>query len=338
VQAREQSEQSVSRKKHHSNPQRWRSLAVTLLKIAVSAVLIILLLRTIGWAPIRDQFSHALWRSAAVSLGLFMVSNLLGAWQWHLILKSKKIRLPFHRVLGYYHIGLFFNNFLIGNVGGDAFRVYDIRRISGETNGALSTVFFDRFVGFFAMASLALFAALTAARQMVLASALEAILFIFGAWALACAFLFHEPFAKKFSWIFRLLLPASLHVKAKAFYYSLHEFRSDKRLLLHLLGISLLVQTLRILTHFYAARSLGVRVRASFFFLFIPVGALVASMPISLGGLGVREQSAVTLFSPLGIPAAKIVAFEFLAYLVGIVSSLPGGILFALRRESHRAA
>jgi len=331
-------EQGVSKKKHHSSRQSWRPLAVTLLKIAVSATLVILLLRGIGWAPIKAQFGQALWSSAAVSLGLFVVSNFLGAWQWHMLLESKKILIPFRRVLGYYHIGLFFNNFLIGNVGGDAFRVYDIRRISGETNGALSTVFFDRFVGFFTMASLALFATLMAARQMVSASAMEAILFIFGAWALASAFLFHEPFAKKFSWIFRLLLPASLHVKAKAFYYSLHEFRGERKLLLHLLCISLLVQTLRILTHYFAARSLGVRERASFFFLFIPVVAMVASMPISLGGLGVREQSAVTLFSPLGIPAAKIVAFEFLAYLVGVVSSLPGGIIFALRRESRKAA
>jgi glycosyltransferase 2 family protein len=308
-------------------------MAVSLLKIMVSAVLVALLLRGIGWRQLISQFQQAAWTGLALSLGTFALSNFLGALQWNLLLRSKGIRIAFPRVLGYYHVGLFFNNFLIGNVGGDAFRVFDIRRISGETNSALSTVFFDRFIGFFAMASLALFATLIAARQMVSGSALEAILLIFGAWLLASAFMFYEPFAKKFSWIFRLLLPAALHAKAKSFYYSLHGFRSEKTLLLHLFCISLAVQTLRILTHYFAAYSLGVRERINFFFLFIPVVALVASLPISLGGLGVREQSAVTLFSPLGISAARIVAFEFVAYLVGIVASLPGGIVFALRRE-----
>jgi uncharacterized protein (TIRG00374 family) len=311
-------------------------LAFSLLKIAVSAILIVLLLRGIGWKPITSQFRQAAWGSLAASLGLFIVSNFLGALQWYLLLQSKKIRLPFARVLSYYHVGLFFNNFLIGNVGGDAFRVFDIRRVSGDTNQALSTVFFDRFIGFFAMASLALVAIFLAARQMIHASALEAVLLIFGAWLLTITFLFYEPFAKKFSWIFRLILPASLHVKAKSFYYSLHEFRRRKTLLFHLFSLSLVVQTLRILTHYFAARSLGVDEKVSFFFLFIPVIALIASLPISLGGLGVREQSAVTLFAPLGVPAAKVVAFEFIAYLVGVISSLPGGLVFALRRESQK--
>ncbi len=317
--------------------QGWRPLAASLLKVGVSVILVYLLLRGIGWGPIRAQFGAASWGSLSLALGFFVVSNLLGALQWYLLLVSRQIRLPFVRILGYYHVGLFFNNFLIGNVGGDAFRVFDIRRITGETREALSTVFFDRFIGFFAMSTLALVAIFLAAREMVHASALESILFIFGAWLLALAFLFYEPFAKKFSGIFRLLLPASLHLRVKSFYYSLHGFRSRKLLLLNLLALSLLVQTLRILTHYYAARSLGVDVRVNFFFLFIPVVALVASLPISLGGLGVREQSAVALFGSLGIPGAKIVAFEFIAYLVGIFASIPGGILFALRREERRS-
>lgn len=325
----------VSRK-HHSRVAKWRPAAVSLLKIAVSVILIGLLLRGIGWHEVTSQFRQAAWSILALSLGAFVLSNFLGALQWYLLLRSKGIHLPFPRVLGFYHVGLFFNNFLIGNVGGDAFRVFDIRRLAGAgtTNDALSTVILDRFIGFIAMASLALVATMIAARQMVSESALEAVLFIFAAWLLASAFLFYEPFAKRFSWVFRLLLPASLHVKAKAFYYSLHGFRRERWLLGQLFIVSVAVQTLRILTHYLAARSLAVTVRSSFFFLFIPVVALVASLPISLGGLGVREQSAVTLFSPLGVPAAKIVAFEFFAYLVGVVASLPGGIIFALRRET----
>lgn len=309
---------------HH----RW-----SLAKMAVSAGLVFLLMRNIGWSQWLAQFEQAAWRGVVFSLTILVISNLLGALQWFLLLRHKKISVSFGQVLSFYHVGLFFNNFLIGNVGGDALRVFDIRRVCGETSAALSTVIMDRFIGFIAMASLGLFATLLMARKMFAAAAIESIILVFAIWVLAAAFLFHEPLAKKFSWMFRLFLPQSLHVKAKAFYYSLHDFRRKRTFLVRLFGLSLIIQSLRILTHYGAAQALGVRTYVNYFFLFIPIVALVASLPVSLGGLGVREQSAATLFGQVGLPAAQIVAFEFLAYLIGILATLPGGVIFALRRE-----
>ena len=69
--------------------------------------------------------------------------------------------------------------------------------------------------------------------------------------------------------------------------------------------------------------------------MFIPLVALFASLPISFGGIGVREQSGATLFSTVGLGASKVVTFEFLAYIIGIIATIPGGIIFALRREDH---
>lgn len=325
-------------KSHKKMVHIFRQSGLTLIKVMVSAGLVFLLMRNIGWSRWVDQFERAAWGGVALSVAAFVLSNILGALQWYMLLHHKKIKISFPQVLSVYHVGLFFNNFLIGNVGGDALRVFDIRRVQGETSSALSTVIMDRFIGFFAMSSLALFATLLMAQRMVAGAAVESIILVFAAWALAAAFLFYEPFAKKFSGIFRLLLPESLHVKAKAFYYSLHDFRHERTLLVRLFCLALLIQSLRILTHYWAAYALGVRTYINYFFLFIPIVALVASLPISLGGLGVREQSAATLFGQIGLPSVQVVAFEFLAYLVGILATVPGGVIFALRREKNRQA
>lgn len=303
------------------------------LKALVSTVLIYWLLHRIGLDSIVSYFKQASWPWLIGSLAVFALSNLLGAVQWHLLLTNRGIDLTLGHSVWLYHIGLFFNNFLLGNVGGDAFRIYDIRRLSNRTDAAFSTVFLDRFVGFFALSTLALAVAVFMVSRLLTSSALFTILFVFGGWLLAILFLFIETFAQKFSWLFRLILPPPLHIKAKAFYYSLHAFRHERKLLTRIFFLSVLIQTLRILTHWCAARSLGVQVSVGYFFLFIPIVALLASLPISLGGLGVREQSAAALFSQLGVPSGQTVAFELLAYLVGILATTPGGLLFVLRKK-----
>jgi uncharacterized protein (TIRG00374 family) len=303
------------------------------LKILVSLVLIVWLLYRIGPANIWESIAAASVRWIVISILFFVISNLLGAMQWHMILLNRRVHLSLFQGVKLYHIGLFFNNFLLGNVGGDAFRIYDIRRISQRTETAFSTVFLDRFIGFFALTTLAMGVAGVMAYRVLEIHAVYTISLVFLGWLFAMLFLFFESFAAKFGWLSRLLLPAPVHLKAKAFYYNLHAFRHEKKMLLQVFTISLVIQTLRILTHWSAARALGLNVALGYFFLFIPIVALLASLPISLGGLGVREQSAVTLFAHVGLSSAQIVAFELLAYIVGILATLPGGLFFAMRKH-----
>ncbi len=310
-----------------------QELLATVLKALVSLLLIFWLLQRIGFATIANYFQHASLYWLAASLLVFSVSNVLGGLQWHMLLHNRGIDITRRHCLWLYHIGLFFNNFLLGNVGGDAFRIYDIRRYSNRTDAAFATVFLDRFIGFFTLSSLALLTAAFMAYRLLALPAVLTIIIIFLCWLLALFFLFSEAFASKFSWLFRWMLPPAIHVKAKAFYFSLNAFRHEKELLTRVFALSVVVQTCRILTHWCAGRALGVTAAPGYYFLFIPIVALLASLPISLGGIGVREQSAVTLFRQLGLPSGQIVAFEFLAYLVGIVATLPGGLLFVMRKH-----
>ena len=98
----------------------------------------------------------------------------------------------------------------------------------------------------------------------------------------------------------------------------------------------MIVQSLRILVHYTAARSIGVQVNLVYFVIFVPIIALLASLPISIGGIGIRESSGVALFSQVWPLQADIVAFEFFAFLIGIISTIPGGIIFMLRKEAKQ--
>ncbi|MBN2009234.1 flippase-like domain-containing protein [candidate division KSB1 bacterium] len=264
---------------------------------------------------------------------LFLGSNILASLQWHMLLKLRGVGLPFRRVISYYFVGMFFNNFLMGQVGGDAFRIYDISRSSGQSEAAVSSVFFDRFIGFAILTSMALCAALYWSQFMDSNGIVIIIGLIFLGWLILFLILFNPRLVKSIAWIFDKFLSGKWRLKIKEIYLGIHNFKHHKQQLTIIILISCITQFLRILVHFAAARSIGVNIDLVYFIIFIPVIALISSLPISIGGIGIRESSAVALFAPVWEMHADIVAFEFLSFLISVITALPGGILFMIRKE-----
>ncbi len=311
-----------------------KRILIPLIKVLVSLLLIAILLSKLGVRQIASQLAFAnLWWIAWATL-LFVISNLLGSVQWFCLLKNQGIAIPLRSVIAYYHVGLFFNNFLIGYVGGDAIRIFDIARVSGNSSIAISTVLMDRLIGFVMLTSLALVAGLVWHSIFQSDTILLVLGLILCCWIFSFVVLFHERFARRISWIFRLILPVRLKNKMKQVYISINSFKHERKILVQVLLISIAVQSLRIMVHYYAALAVGVHAHIKYFFIFVPAIALLSSLPISIGGIGIRETSGVALFSQINsIPAEAIVAMEFLSYLIGLLATVPGGLIFMFRPE-----
>jgi uncharacterized protein (TIRG00374 family) len=261
-------------------------------------------------------------------------SHILGSIQWWLLLKYEGINIPWKKTLSFYYVGLFFNNFLIGNVGGDLFRMFDIQSYSKDSASAVSTVFLDRIIGLLVLSSLAVIAT----PWVILLNDINNFLFfpiiiIITGWGILLIFLFNKSFIKPFSWIIIKFIPKKIVAQTRAIYNKIHVFNRSKNLLLNVLSISIIVQSARIFTHYLICRSLNNSVSIIYFFLFIPIIAIIASLPISIGGIGFREQSGIILFSNVGLSSLTASVMEFLAYIVAVVSSLPGGLIFIIRKK-----
>lgn len=101
-------------------------------------------------------------------------------------------------------------------------------------------------------------------------------------------------------------------------------------------AISLLVQSAFVLTNVWLARYAGVEVGVAAWFVAWPISKLVAVLPISLGGLGVREAALVSLLAPYGAPRESVLASGLLWQGVLALSGL-GGLLFTtVRRRATR--
>jgi hypothetical protein len=99
-------------------------------------------------------------------------------------------------------------------------------------------------------------------------------------------------------------------------------------------GISLIVQAAFVLTNVWLARQAGVDAGLAAWFVAWPLSKLIAVLPISLGGLGVREAALVSLLTPYGADGTAVLASGLLWQAVLAVSGLVGlAVTQMLRRR-----
>jgi hypothetical protein len=308
----------------------------TALKITISTLLIYYLFKSakIDVVSLYHSFLRVQKFWVICAFASVIVSNFLGTFQWNLLLNQLNIRLPFWRVTSYYFTGLFFNNFLLSFIGGDIIRVYDVTKSSGKNCEAISTVLLDRLIGFVALSSIAFFGLLVLLNKINSSEVLYIVPAIFIGLCFVIFFLFNKSFAKRFESIGVKLTPKRFHNSFRQIYNSLNYYYGNPGLLIKVSIISIFIQVARLYTHYFLALSIGISVNVAYFFVFIPIITLLISLPITVGGFGVREWSAAVLFPLAGVSAINAVLIEEMAYLVGILTSLPGGITFVFRKHT----
>jgi uncharacterized protein (TIRG00374 family) len=310
-----------------------------LLKIAVSAALLVFLLGKISVPQLADLFRNLDRGLIAATVAIFLASNMIGGYQWHALLRSSGVRLPFHRTIRFYFVGLFFNNFLPASIGGDAIKVYDVSKIGSSVYQVVAVTMLDRIIGIF---SLCLLAAAVAVALMgePAAGAMWPYILVFAACMTPVVGLyFFKPLSRVVRWVVRAFLPPSWGKGGSAILDHLSEFRARKPLILSLMILSVVIQAMRVVTHILAAKALGLEidpVRAGLFFVFVPLLSLAMIPPITINGLGIREGLGILLFARAGIGRTDAFAIEFLTYAVSVAVSLLGLVCF-LGRGGARA-
>jgi uncharacterized membrane protein YbhN (UPF0104 family) len=91
--------------------------------------------------------------------------------------------------------------------------------------------------------------------------------------------------------------------------------------------LALIVQSAFVLTNVWIARQVGVTIGLAAWFVAWPLSKLVSVLPISLGGLGVREAVLVALLAPYGAPREAVLASGILWQVVPITTGLTGFIV-----------
>ena len=242
-------------------------------------------------------------------------------------------------LLKLYYVGLFFNNFMPGNVGGDVKKVYDIRMQGGQdTVGAgLTATAFDRlyglfFVTLFALAMGALFFGHDEAQRAFLWPSVWIFLGFCGLFAGLCS----RRLGNLCCLLMSKFLPERIQGRVIHMFNRFRDFRSLK-LWIQISLLSAVTQSLRILVHYFCGIAVGVDLSISWYFYYIPLVAIVSALPISIGGFGPREFLAQSLFARAGVASLESVVIQLLAYFVSLLLSLFGAFAFLLGGKPDEA-
>lgn len=259
-----------------------------------------------------------------------LLSNFTGCYQWRALLEKQGVRLSYWHLLKLYFVGLFFNNFMPGNVGGDVKKVYDIRMQGGvdSVGAGLTATFFDRLFGLFFMTLLALavgflfFVPDPEQRLFILPS-----VWIFLGFCVLFAVLFSRRLGALCAMLAKRIFPEKIYLRGLRMQDRFQCFR-EFRLWVKITVVSAVTQTLRILVHYFCGLALGLDIAVSWYFFYIPLVAIISALPISIGGFGPRELLAQSLFARIGVPHLESVLVQLLAYLAGLLVSLFGAFFF----------
>ena len=309
-------------------------------KVGVSASLMAFLLHKIPVHEIMDLVGRADRGLLLAATLVFFVSNVAGWYQWHVLMRSSGVRLEPGRTFRVYYVGLFFNNFLPANIGGDAIKVYDLKREGESAYQIIAVTLLDRLLGVFSLCVLAVIAdILLIGHSGGMPHALYLGVFI-ACMIPALGFYFVRPLG---NWLRRTVLrlrALSLDARMTAVIDHLSPFRGRRVLVTRLVLLSILIQGMRVLTHVLVGMALGVHmtpVVVAQFFVFIPILSLAMIPPITINGLGIREGLGILLFAEAGILRTDAFVLEFATYIISVVVSLLGFVFFLSRRTGRGA-
>ncbi len=304
-----------------------KKILTTLLKFIVSGGILYFLFSHMD----TDLFFHDLRTVspyAIIFVAVFFIClQAVSAFRWSIILK-KDIHVPYRKLLAIYFIGMFFNNFLPTMVGGDIVKGLYLYRESRRGHVSVASIFMDRYSGFSALIIITTIT-LVLGYPLIKGTALPGFFFfLVGGYTAASLVIWVGPLH---SWAMRLL--AKIHFyginkKIDELYRTLMDYKGHRDILLKILLISFLVQAGVIVGYYVLAQSLGIEVRLAYFFFFIPLATVFSMVPISVGGLGLREGAFVYLFTMVGATKEQAISLSLIWYAVMVGVSMIGGAAF----------
>ena len=304
----------------------WRTGA----KIVVSAGLLVWLLSRINLsdAPVQIGFD---WTAVFLVWMLQSALPFVQAQRWRLIAATLGAKLPFASAIANVYIGQFFNQVLPSSIGGDAVRVWRLARLM-PVPVALSSVALDRVMALLAVPIMLMIGSGMLARIMP-AGPLRWSLFAIMA-AAACGLV-------AFLWADRIPLPG--RVDRSRLVEIGRATSSAARRLFAAPGCLARTVLLSITIHvgvgtslWILARALGVEAPLSAFLLLAPLITMVTTIPISIGGWGVREGAMVTALSLLDVQPSIALAISIQFGLIMMVVGLPGGAIMLFTSAPKR--
>lgn len=301
------------------------------LKIVVSLALIAFLLHKTGLERTFSELSKAdLWM-IPVCIAAYLFAQFISTWRWQFLARALDFNLSMRELYDYYLIGMFSNQFLPGAIGGDAVRMFMLAKSANrKKREALLTLLAERGVGLIAImmftTAICLLPSVSSIDWGLRPSLpglphfyLDTRLFLVSLSLIGIVGYLVLWFVPLERWVERFPKLALLK-QAKVYW-------SNIPLLIKSVGVSMLVQGMMIGIQMLILKALHVQIPVLDMAAVYGMVSLISVLPLTWGGLGVREAAYQTLLMKVGLPDHTALAFGVYWLLVSTLTSLIGGLV-----------
>jgi len=284
--------------KKYSLGSKTKNILKTLLKFGISGGALYIVFQKLDWQTTKEVLlsAHAGWLALAVVL--FAGSKIVSAYRLNIYFQCINLSLKPRYNLKLYWIGMFYNLFLPGGIGGDGFKVYLLnKQFKTPLKPLIQATLLDRVSG------------------------LMALVFLTG---LGYFFLDRSSLPNWLFWLdaagLFIMIPLYSYLVAR-FFYVFHP--SFWRTNMH----SLAVQLMQVVCAYFILRAVGVEDQFLAYQLLFLISSVVAVFPFTIGGVGARELTFILGHQYLGINENVAVAFSLIFFLITAFVSALGGFL-----------
>ena len=109
-------------------------------------------------------------------------------------------------------------------------------------------------------------------------------------------------------------------------------YKSKRKSFFMALAFSLGLQINTVIHCYLIARGLGIDVPVVYFFMIVPLVILVLLLPISINGIGVRENAYGFFLGQLGVGMTVSIALAWISFALVLIFAVAGGIIYILRK------
>ena len=271
-----------------------RKKGITALKVVISAALIYFIFTKINFEDVAAVLKRTEPIYLLIALILFAISKVLAALRLNLYFHELHVTLSQKSNLKLYLLGMFYNLFLPGGIGGDAFKGYLIKKnFEVDTKKVISVLVLDRLSGLL-------------------------LLFIY---ACVLAIFLRHDLLLGYEIVLGIAIATSVMVfwflNKKFFGYALPVFWKS-------FGYSSLVQLAQLGSIFFILKALSIQIQGiAYLFIFL-ISSIVSVLPITIGGIGSREVTFLYGAKFLGLDENTSVGISMVFFLITALVSLFG--------------
>jgi glycosyltransferase 2 family protein len=316
-------EQKAPEPRKNSGLRKWLGLAF---RLACTIALFVFLFKSVSWSSLLQKVGQLDDGVLLIGIIVGLAGVVISSYQWQVLLDGERIRVDLKKLVNLYLVGIAFNHFLPTGMGGDVVKAYYVGQEEKNGTGSASAAIMSRVTGYIGMLFISVPALLIWHRifsRSLTVSYLLSCLAMCGALVGTVVFVAVLPRLIKGKWAQWRVLSSVIKV-GQAILVSVRR----PRFIISSILFGMLFHLSAALNYYTYSLALHMQVPFTFYLVAIPFVSLVAFLPFSINGFGIRESVLVFLFSTMHVPASTSLLLVLLADAQSILFAIVGGYLY----------